>query len=187
MASASPRRIELLKQFHMPFDIIPSEIDEPVGVDDTPTQIVMGLALEKALDVSMSNKDALVIASDTVVFFNRILGKPKSREDARSMLKALSSQKHEVFTGIALVHVASNTKVVDFACTEVTFNELSDDEIESYLDTGEPFDKAGAYGIQGYGALLVNTINGDFFNVMGLPLSKLNAMLKLHFQMDLLS
>lgn len=187
MASASPRRIELLKQFHIPFDVIPSVIDEPVGILETPVQIVMGLSLEKALNISRANTDALIIASDTVVYFDRILGKPKSREDAKAMLKALSGNKHEVFTGIALVHIASNTKVVDFACTEVTFNDISDEEIEVYLNTGEAFDKAGAYGIQGFGALLVSEIKGDFFNVMGLPLSKLNSMLKIHFQLDLLA
>ena len=186
LASASPRRIELLKQFHMPFDVIPSKIDEPVGEKESPTQIVMGLALEKALDISKTNHDALVIASDTVVYFERILGKPKSREAARDMLKALSGEKHEVYTGIALVHVASNRKIVDYVCTEVTFNDLSDAEIEVYLNTGEAYDKAGAYGIQGFGALLVSEIKGDYFNVMGLPLSKLNSMLKSHFQLDLL-
>jgi len=186
LASASPRRIELLKQFHMPFEVIPSKIVEPIGEMETPIQIVMGLSLEKALDISKSNIDALVIASDTVVYFERILGKPKSREDAKNMLEALSGKKHEVFTGIALVHVASNMKVVDFVCTEVTFNDLSNDEIEVYLNTGEAFDKAGSYGIQGFGALLVSEIKGDYFNVMGLPLSKLNSMLKTHFQLDLL-
>lgn len=186
LASASPRRIELLKQFHMPFDVIPSKIDEQVGEKETPTQIVMGLALEKALDISKTNHDALVIASDTVVYFESILGKPKSREEARDMLKSLSGETHEVYTGIALVHVSSNRKVVDYVCTEVTFNDLSDAEIDVYLKTGEAFDKAGAYGIQGFGALLVSEIKGDFFNVMGLPLSKLNSMLKTHFQLDLL-
>jgi septum formation protein len=170
----------------MPFDVIPSKIDEPVGEKESTTQIVMGLALEKALDISKSNHDALVIASDTVVYFERILGKPKSREEARDMLKALSGEKHEVYTGIALVHFASNRKVVDYVCTEVTFNALSDAEIDVYLNTGEAYDKAGAYGIQGYGALLVSEIKGDYFNVMGLPLSKLNSMLKIHFQLDLL-
>ncbi len=186
LASASPRRIELLKQFHMPFDVIPSEIVEPIGENETPIQIVMGLSLEKALDISMSNADALVIASDTVVYFERILGKPKSREEAKIMLKSLSGNTHEVFTGVALVHGDSNTKVVEYARTEVTFNDLSDEEIEIYLNTGEAYDKAGAYGIQGFGALLVSEIKGDFFNVMGLPLSKLNSMLKSHFQLDLL-
>ncbi len=186
LASASPRRIELLKQFHMPFDVIPSNIDEPIDALETPIQIVMGLSLEKALDISKSNTDALIIASDTVVYSDCILGKPRSREEAKAMLKALSGKKHEVFTGIALVHVANNQKIVDFACTEVTFNVLTDAEIDAYLNTGEADDKAGAYGIQGFGALLVNEIKGDFFNVMGLPLSKLNSMLKTHFQLDLL-
>lgn len=186
LASASPRRVELLKQFHIPFDIIPSDIHESVRDFETPKQIVMGLALEKALSVSKVNSEALVIASDTIVYCESVLGKPKSRDEAKQMLTLLSGKTHEVYTGLALVHEESNRKIVDYTCTKVTFCSLTESEIESYLDTGEAYDKAGAYGIQGFGALLVSEIQGDYYNVMGLPLSKLNAMLKKYFQLDLL-
>jgi len=186
LASASPRRVELLGQFHIPFEVIPSDIIENISDLESPKQIVMGLALEKAISISKTNCEALVIASDTIVYCDEILGKPKSREDAKQMLLSLSGKTHEVYTGIALVHEMTHKKIVDYVCTKVTFNKLLETEIEAYLDTGEAFDKAGAYGIQGYGALLVSEIIGDYYNVMGLPLSKLNAMLKSNFQMDLL-
>lgn len=186
LASASPRRVELLKQFKHPFESIPSHIDEISRPLECPKQIVMGLALEKAMSVAREHAEDLVIASDTVVFTDVVLGKPVDLEDAKRMLKALSGKTHRVYTGIALVNWADNRKYIDFECTEVTFNALLDDEIDAYVRTGEPIDKAGAYGIQGLGALLVSHINGDYYNVMGLPLSKLNAMLKRYFQLDLL-
>jgi len=186
LASASPRRVELLKSFHLPFDVIPSAIEEITMPHETPTQIVMSLALEKAISISQIHPEALVIASDTIVFKDEVLGKPKNREDAKRMLMQLSGQTHEVYTGIALVHFASNQSIIDYECTLVTFNTLDEIEIDDYLNTGEAFDKAGAYGIQGFGALLVKKIDGDYFNVMGLPLSKLNSLLKKHFQLNLL-
>lgn len=186
LASASPRRVELLSQFHMPFQAIPSDIKEVTHAWESPIQNVMGLSLEKALKLSRDYKDSLIIASDTVVFDGRILGKPIDRTDAFMMLKSLSGKSHEVYTGIAIVHEATNRKIVDYVCTKVKFVDISDKDIEAYLNTGEAYDKAGAYGIQGYGALLVDKIDGDFFNVMGLPLSKLNILLKKHFQLDLI-
>ncbi|HAS73317.1 MAG TPA: septum formation protein Maf [Clostridiales bacterium UBA8960] len=186
LASASPRRVELLGQFHISFKAIPSDIEEIVRHGETPIQNVMGLSLEKALKLSCDYKDSLIIACDTVVFDGRILNKPRDREDAKMMLMSLSGKDHEVYTGVALVHVATNRKFVDYVCTKVRFVELSEEDIDLYLKTGEADDKAGAYGIQGYGALLVDKIDGDFFNVMGLPLSKLNVLLKKHFQLDLI-
>ncbi|MDH8678354.1 Maf family protein [Fusibacter bizertensis] len=186
LASASPRRVELLKQFNIEFDIIPSDIDEIVRNHELPEQAVMSLAFEKAYQISKANTDAIVIASDTVVFFGDILGKPKDYEDAFNMLKKLSGKTHEVYTGIALLCDETKLKVVDYEVTKVQFNVLSDTDIKDYLETGEAYDKAGAYGIQGFGALLVNKIDGDYFNVMGLPLSKLNVLLKKHVQLDLM-
>lgn len=186
LASASPRRIELLKQFNIEFDTIPSDIHEIIRRNEKPKQAVMSLALEKALQVSNKAPEALVIASDTVVYFDEILGKPNDYDEAFSMLKKLSGRTHEVYTGIALLNDYSKLKVIDYEVTKVTFNKLSDDDIKDYLLTGEAFDKAGAYGIQGFGALLVNKIEGDYFNVMGLPLSKLNVLLKKFVQIDLM-
>jgi septum formation protein len=186
LASASPRRIELLKQFKIEFESIPSHIEETVRLDENPSQIVMGLAYEKALEVAKQYPDQLIIASDTIVYYQKVLGKPNSYEEAKSMLEHLSGSTHSVYTGIALIHLESSRKVIGYEKTEVTFRVLSEREITSYLDTGEPFDKAGAYGIQGYGALLVSHITGDFYNVMGLPLSKLNTMLSRNFGIELL-
>lgn len=186
LASASPRRIELLKQFKIEFETIPSHIDETVRLDESPSQIVMGLAYEKALEVAKQYPDTLIIASDTIVYHEKVLGKPNSYEEAKMMLTHLSGCAHSVYTGIALVHLESARKIVDYERTEVTFRNLSQNEILSYLETGEHFDKAGAYGIQGYGALLVNHIVGDYYNVMGLPLSKLNTMLTKYFGIGLL-
>lgn len=186
LASASPRRVELLRQFNFEFEAIPSDIPENQRISESPTQIVMGLALEKALSISKVHPESLVIASDTIVYLDQVLGKPSHRQEAKEMLTKLSGEKHEVYTGVALIHEPSNRRIVDFVKTTVFFNTLTEKEIDVYLDTGEADDKAGAYGIQGYGALLVHHIEGDYYNVMGLPLSKLNAMLKKHFDMDLL-
>lgn len=186
LASASPRRVELLGQFNIEFETIPSDIPEIVRPHETPKQAVMSLAFEKAQQVSKAEPDALIIASDTVVFMDEILGKPKDYDDAFIMLKKLSGMTHEVYTGIAILNSSKQLKIIDYEVTKVVFNELSDDDIREYLQTGEAFDKAGAYGIQGFGALLVNKIDGDYFNVMGLPLSKLNVLLKKHVQLDLM-
>lgn len=186
LASGSPRRVELLNLFNIDFDVIPSHIDENVRIIETPEQIVMGLAYEKALDIAKQYPDALIIASDTIVYCDRVLGKPASLSHARDMLFKLNNQSHHVFTGIAMIQLNSNRKIVDFVKTTVVFNDLTIDEIERYISTGEPMDKAGAYGIQGKGAVLVNRIEGDYFNVMGLPLSKLNQLLKQHFNLSLL-
>lgn len=186
LASASPRRVELLNQFQLDFDTIPSYLDEMVRPNESPSQIVMGLAYEKALDIAKKYPDHLIIASDTIVYDQKVLGKPNSYEDAKDMLLHLSGKTHSVYTGIALIHLDSSSKIIDYEKTEVTFRALTEREITAYLNTGEPFDKAGAYGIQGYGALLVSHIIGDFYNVMGLPLSKLNAMLSRYFGIELL-
>lgn len=186
LASASPRRIELLRQFKIAFETIPSHIDETVRETESPSQIVMGLAYEKALEIAKLYPNHLIIASDTIVYHQKVMGKPGSYDDAKEMLMHLSGCTHSVFTGIALIHLASSTKIIDFEKTEVTFRDLSDREIVAYLETKEPFDKAGAYGIQGYGALLVSHITGDYYNVMGLPLSKLNTMLSKYFGIELL-
>jgi septum formation protein len=186
LASGSPRRIELLGQFNIEFEVVPSKINEVTRIHETPEQIVMGLALEKANVVAAEHPDAVVIASDTIVFKNTVLGKPGSRFEAKKMLQALNGNVHEVYTGIALVQGSNNMRVVDFEKTTVTFNDLTEEQIENYLNTDEPLDKAGAYGIQGIGALLVKKIDGDYFNVMGLPLSKLSQLLSKYFQIDLL-
>lgn len=178
LASGSPRRKELLSLITDEFEILVSGCDEFVP-DGTPAEKVPAiLAEQKALAVSKLRPNDTVIGSDTVVVLNNeIFGKPKDKSHAHFMLKALSGKKHFVYTGVA---VAENGSVRSFVQkTEVEFYELSDETIEKYISTGEPMDKAGAYGIQGKGSVLVKGIVGDYFNVMGLPVAETARFLNL--------
>ena len=177
LASASPRRKELLSNIFSDFRCIPSEIDEIVP-DETPLfEVPKILAMQKAEDVAKKYPESLVIGSDTVVIAgNEILGKPIDDDDARRMLTLLSGKVHYVVTGCALF---MNGKSHSFREeTEVEFYPLTEEEIENYIASREPFDKAGAYGIQGLGSLFVKGIDGDFFNVVGLPVASLNKEIK---------
>ncbi len=177
LASASLRRKELFSIIQKDFKIIPADIEE-VLPDGIPTeQAAEFLSVQKAKAVFESNPQDTVIGCDTVVICEgEILGKPKDKLDAKRMLSFLSGKTHKVITGCAIF---KNGKSISFSeVTEVTFYELSEKEIDDYISTNEPFDKAGAYGIQGYGSLLVEKICGDYFNVVGLPVSRLNKILK---------
>lgn len=176
LASASPRRQELLKYAVKDFVCIPANIDEklPDGVEaDESAEF---LAVRKAAFIAKKNPSDLVIGCDTVVVSDGIIyGKPNDTDDAAAMLRALSGKTHKVITGVCLF---MNGRSISFSeTTEVSFYPLTDKEITEYIATGEPFDKAGAYGIQGYGCMLVKKINGDFFNVVGLPVSRLKREL----------
>lgn len=172
LASASPRRKELMELAGYDFEVICADIVEVVPEEAMPQEVVMSLALQKAQAVAAEHKEAAVIGSDTVVALDgKILGKPHSEQEACEMLRSLSGRTHKVFTGVAIV---CGGKVKNFFDeTDVEFYSLGDDEIKKYVATGEPTDKAGAYGIQGKGSVLVKRINGDFFSVMGLPIAKL--------------
>lgn len=172
LASASPRRKELLSKIINKFDIIPSKSEELIPQDTSPIDVPETLAFQKAVEVWKNNKDAVVIGADTVVIIdNEILGKPQNADDATNMLKKLSGKEHIVVTGVAIM---SSQKSKSFSvATKVKFDPLTPDVIEKYIATGEPFDKAGAYGIQGYGSAFINGIIGDYFNVMGLPINML--------------
>lgn len=177
LASSSPRRIELLRNLNLQFDVVPSNFEENINLSN-PVELVKNFAYNKALDVeSRVQKDSLIIAADTIVYKDgEVLGKPKDEIDAYRMLKLLSGQKHEVYTGLSLIY---NGKVInDYECTYVYFKNLSDEEIKYYINTKEPFDKAGAYAIQGYGSIFVEKIEGCYFNVVGLPISKLYDNIK---------
>lgn len=171
LASGSPRRKELLSLFLPEFEILVSGCDEFVPKGTPAEKVPAILAEQKALAVAKLRPDDIVIGSDTIVVLNgEIFGKPKSEVHAHAMLKALSGKKHFVYTGVA---VAEKGEVRSFVQkTEVEFYELSDETIEKYIATGEPMDKAGAYGIQGKGSVLVKGIAGDYFNVMGLPVAE---------------
>lgn len=177
LASSSPRRKELLQFLQIPFESMNSHVDESIDENIRAEDAVKELALRKATAIATEHRESWVIGSDTVVVLNgEILGKPKDRADGKRMLEMLSGRTHEVYTGVAILF--GEQKNVFAEKTEVTFWELSEVEIERYLDSGEPFDKAGGYGIQGLGSLLVKQINGDFFSVVGLPVSRLVRELK---------
>lgn len=177
LASQSPRRKELLKLLSIDFTIKASDICEDLKEGLTNEEIVMDLALQKAEHIFKSNQDSLVLGFDTLVILDGIpLGKPKDRQDGFDMLRSLSGRKHRVLTGCAIVSSDVNELFYDYA--DVFFNEMTDQEINQYLDTNEPFDKAGAYGIQGYGARYINRIEGDYYSVMGVPLQKLYNLLR---------
>lgn len=187
LASKSPRRIEMLNKYYE-IDSITSNVKEEINTTLLPEEMVMSIALKKALDVLENNKleDTIVIAADTIVFSNVILGKPKDYYDAYEMLKNLSNKSHKVFTGFALLHSNNDIKVIDYEVTEVEFIELDESLIERYLATNEYMDKAGSYGIQGYGEILVKRINGSYSNVVGLPICKISNYLKEYFGFNLL-
>ncbi len=172
LASASPRRRELLGYVVKDFDIIPSDVDETIPEVVNPENSAEYLAVKKAKAVSNEHMQDIVIGCDTVVILDgEVFGKPADKTDARIMLEKLSGRIHKVITGVCLCR--ENEMKSFSSVTEVEFYNLSEDEIEEYIATGEPMDKAGAYGIQGYGSLLVKEIHGDFFNVVGLPVSRL--------------
>ncbi|MGP7816827.1 Maf family protein [Niallia sp. 01092] len=177
LASSSPRRKELLEDLRLSFEVSSSDVDESFDHALSPEEVVMDLAKRKAEAISSNKNNTFIIGADTIVFYDgNILGKPKTREQAFSMLKQLSGKTHSVFTGVAIVANGSSSQF--YEKTNVLFWELSDEEIHRYLDTGEPFDKAGAYGIQGVGRILVKKITGDYFTVVGLPVSRLMRELK---------
>jgi septum formation protein len=176
LASASPRRRELLTLIGIPHDVVPADVDEAVRAGEAPATYVERLALEKARAIAASNAHAIVVAADTtVVLGTDILAKPRDAAEAQRMLARLSGNTHDVYTGIAVEHqgrVASGVERV-----AVTFRVLTARDIAEYVATGEPMDKAGAYGIQGYGATIVERVDGDYFSVMGLGLRRLVALL----------
>ena len=178
LASSSPRRRELLGIFGLPFDCIPAMGEEKSEGYPSCEALTEGLARQKALEVAAQvDDDTVVIGSDTLVELDGVkLGKPQSEEDAFRMLRALSGRAHRVCTGLCCVK--GDTVLSGVEITEVVFRPLTDAEIRAYIATGEPMDKAGAYGIQGKASLFVEGIRGDYFTVMGLPLCRLGTMLK---------
>ena len=177
LASQSPRRRELLGQMGFSFTVRPAKGEELAHPELTPAQLVEELARQKALEVSAeAASDDVVVAADTVVAIDgKVLGKPHDKVHAAQMLSALSGREHTVYTGVAVKR--GETLLVEHETTQVRFRPLTQREIDLYIQTGEPMDKAGSYGIQGYGALLVEGIRGDYFNVVGLPICRLGRML----------
>jgi septum formation protein len=175
LASQSPRRAELMRMLNLQFDILPADIDESYLKHEAPPAHAQRLAREKALVVAEQHPDALVVGSDTVVVIDRrVLGKPKSQDDGVAMLMRLQGRVHRVATGIAVAQgdaCRAETEIV-----RVKFRAFDEATAREYIKTGEPMDKAGAYGIQGYGASLVEWVHGDYFAVMGLPVQRMIRM-----------
>jgi septum formation protein len=179
LASSSPRRIEILKNLNLEFQVIPSNYEEQISENLSPEKTVIYLAKNKAIDVyNRVDQNKLIIAADTIVYCNeKILGKPENYKDAYNMLKNLSGKKHKVITGICIINKNLDSILEEFEETIVEFKELSESEIIDYINTGEPMDKAGAYGIQGYGGLFVKEIHGCYFNVVGFPVHRFYNMM----------
>ena len=181
LASASERRKELLSRIVSDYEVIVSDFDEElVPFNGDVEEYVKTLAFEKGKTVQDTlQEDAIIIAADTIVTLNgKILGKPRDEKEAFDMLKSLSGNSHKVYSGIALLDSKTNRVIKEAVYTEVKFSKLNDEEILQYINTKEPMDKAGAYGIQGYGGVFVEEINGCYYNVVGLPLNKLKKLLK---------
>lgn len=177
LASASPRRKELMGLICRDFRVIPSDCEEDVLEEIRPEMTAEYLSKQKCGCIAEVYRNALVIGCDTVVICGgKVLGKPEDERDAKEMLRTLSGKTHQVITGVT---ISCGGRQSSFSvCTNVTFRQLSDEDISDYVKTGEPMDKAGAYGIQGKGALLAEKINGDFYNVVGLPISELASKLR---------
>lgn len=171
LASASPRRKEILELADLEFDVMPSDAQE-ITTKTAPNEVVMELASIKAKDIyKKSEKQSMIVGADTVVAYQgQILGKPTDEADAKRMLTMLSGQTHEVYTGVCVIE---DEKIKTFyEETKVTFYEISDEQIDYYIKTGEPMDKAGSYGIQGKAAVFIKGIEGDYYNVVGFPIAR---------------
>jgi septum formation protein len=187
LASASPRKKEILKKTGLKFKVYESDYEEKMDLGLKPHELARFLSREKARDVARRHRDALVIAADTIVVLRgRLFGKPRNEEQAKEMLRALSGKAHSVITGFTIIDTAGKKEISRSVESKVFFKRLSADEIETYIRSGEPLDKAGSYGVQGLGAVLVKRIEGDFFNVVGLPLNALAESLK-EFGVNVLS
>jgi len=180
LASTSPRRAEILRKQRIDFEVIsPEDIDEE-KISSDPVEHVTQLSRRKVESVSHKVQEGLILGADTIVVLNgEILGKPMDQADAERILKKLSGKTHRVYTGLTLMDKKSGRIFSAYDCTEVKFNELAEEEIRSYIATGEPMDKAGAYGIQGMGNFLVNRIKGNLDNVIGLPMQKFKEIVKM--------
>lgn len=178
LASRSPRRKELLKQLGLKFEVVIDNLEENPIWGLTPIELVQAMALQKARHVATGLSDGVVLGADTLVEHQgRIFKKPRHEIEAEEFLTFLSGKTHQVHTGISLVDIKGNRWPTAYATTQVTFRDLSSLEIKAYIQTGEPMDKAGAYGIQGLGAIFVEKIEGSYSNVVGLPLELLARML----------
>lgn len=174
LASTSPRRFELAQQMGLEFEIISSEYEEDMTMDLNAEELVKTLAYGKAKDVAEKVKRDIVLGIDTFICFeDKKIGKPKTEDKARETLRLISGKVVKVLSGVALIDCENNKEIIDFEVSYVTLRDISEDEIEKYIKTGEPLDKAGAFAIQGLGSVFVEKINGCYSNIMGFPISNI--------------
>ncbi|MBW2632372.1 MAG: septum formation inhibitor Maf [Deltaproteobacteria bacterium] len=179
LASVSPRRKELLEGMGIEFDVIPSGINEDFLNGETPREHVLRLSKEKSSAVSRNNPDAWVLGADTIVIIDGdVIGKPGTQNDARAMLARLSGREHRVITGFTIVNKSADVMITDAVESFVIFKEISEDEMDWYVKTKEPYDKAGGYAVQGMAAFFIREIRGSYTNVVGLPLTEVVTALK---------
>lgn len=179
LASASPRRIELLHLLGLRFEIMPSQVEEAFMKGETPREHVLRLSREKAEKASVQHPDAWVMGADTIVLINgEVLGKPRTPEEAREMLRTLSGRVHTVYTGFTVIKESASYIISNAVESSVRFREIREDEIAWYIQSEEPYDKAGGYAVQGMGAFFIKEIHGSYTNVMGLPLCEVVDVLK---------
>ncbi len=179
LASGSPRRKMLLEQIGLKFEIVKSDFKEKVNSSMEPGELVKFLSMQKAKIVGSKYKNSIIVAADTIIVLNNeIIGKPKTEKEAIKILRLLSGKAHTVITGLTVLDSTNNKAVTKSVETKVFFRKLKSSEIENYIKLENTLDKAGAYGIQGIGSLLIEKIEGDYFNVVGLPLSTLHETLK---------
>ena len=184
LASTSPRRIALLKSLGYHFDIIPHDIEECIHDNVSPAELVQNLAFLKASDVARRVCDAVIVSADTIIAHEKgILGKPKDVSDAKRILSILSNSEHDVISGVCVMASPSRKKMLRIERTHIKMKYIKDEEIDRYILTGEPMDKAGAYAIQGEGRKFIEKIDGSYSNAVGLPLELLQEMLN-HFMND---
>ena len=179
LASKSPRRKQLLEQIGLKFEIKESEYEEDMQANKDPIELAKFLAFKKAEEVAKNYDDSIVIGADCfIIYQGKSVGKPKNKAEAKEMLKQFSGKEHKVVTGFAIVDTKTDKVIKDCGEAKVKFKELNDKEINDYIATGEPLDKAGAYGIHNRGAVLIESISGDYYSVVGLPLNKIYLALQ---------
>jgi len=187
LASNSPRRKEILNMLNIKYIQNVKDTDEKIDNSISSQNNAMSIAYQKAYEIAKIYPNKTIIAADTIVVVDgKILGKPRDSDDALNMLKLLNGREHFVYSGLALINLDMNIKIVDYEQTSVTFKKNDVNILKNYILTGEPFGKAGAYAIQGIGTLLVSKFDGSFFNVIGLPINKLNSILIKHFNYNIL-
>lgn len=179
LASRSPRRKQMLEQIGLQFEIMESEYEEDMNAKNDPYELVKFLALNKARDVARHYDDAIIIGADTVVVMdNKIIGKPKNRETARELLKSFSGREHGVISGFVIIDTKNNLEIVDYGEAMLKFKDLTDEDINDYIDCGDPLDVAGGYNMVAKAPVFLESIKGDFYSIIGLPLNKIYTELR---------